>query len=90
MKNHGLTAVFSVFHASHEPLRGSLLSPPSFQMGNSRWIRGSCDMNRNGRHALSMCIEFFFTGNFMTADAKNPMASSQFGSPNLALFTSGI
>jgi hypothetical protein len=27
------------FHASHEPRRGSLLSPPSFQMGNSRWIR---------------------------------------------------
>lgn len=39
MKNHGLTAVVSAFHASHEPLCGSLLSSPSFQMGNSRWIK---------------------------------------------------
>lgn len=37
MKNHGLTAVVSVFHASHEPLRGSLLSSPPFQMRYSRW-----------------------------------------------------
>lgn len=39
MKNPALTGGSPLIHASHGPLRGPLLSPPSFQMGNSRWIR---------------------------------------------------
>ncbi len=42
MKNHSLTAVVSVFHASHEPLRGALLSPhpPRWETPTSLELRG--------------------------------------------------